>query len=242
VSAGPALVSAAVGTTIDTSDTRDAGLTITNCSLLIAAIRRSSDCLIAAALLVLLSPLLLVIGVAIWSDSQGQVIFRQRRLGRDRRPFVLYKFRTMLPNSDGGAHREYVTRLIAGHDEPQVNGGEKLYKPSMDARVTRLGRVLRRWSFDELPQLWNVIKGDMSLIGPRPVILYEVAHYPPEWGLRFAVKPGLTGLWQVSGRSKRTYLEMIEYDLEYVSRRSLRLDAVILARTIPVVLLRRGVC
>jgi lipopolysaccharide/colanic/teichoic acid biosynthesis glycosyltransferase len=215
---------------------------VADCSAVIAVARRSLDCLAAVTVLVALSPLLLLIALAIWVDSHGQVIFRQTRLGRDRRPFVLYKFRTMLPDSDGGAHREYVTRLIAGDNEPQINGRETLYKPSMDGRMTRLGRILRRWSLDELPQLWNVIKGDMSLIGPRPVILYEAVHYPPQWGPRFAVKPGLTGLWQVSGRNKRTYLEMIEYDLEYVRRRSLRLDARILARTVPAVLLRRGVC
>jgi len=238
----PTLARPVAVTQPDTSDTADAGQIVANCSAVIAVARRSLDCLVAGTVLVALSPLLLLIAVAIRVDSHGRVIFRQKRLGRDRRPFVLYKFRTMLPGSEGGAHREYVTRLIAGDNEPQINGRETLYKPSMDGRMTRLGRILRRWSLDELPQLWNVIKGDMSLIGPRPVIPYEAVHYPREWGLRFAVKPGLTGLWQVSGRNKRTYLEMIEYDLEYVCRRSLRLDARILARTIPAVLLRREAC
>jgi lipopolysaccharide/colanic/teichoic acid biosynthesis glycosyltransferase len=100
--------------------------------------------------------------------------------------------------------------------------------------------LLRRWSVDEIPQLWNVVTGDMSLVGPRPVTSYEAALYPPGWSLRFAVKPGLTGLWQVSGRNHLTYVEMIELDLQYVRRRSLPLDLQILLRTIPTVLLRRG--
>ena len=115
-----------------------------------------------------------------------------------------------------------------------------MFKPAFDDYVTRVGRVLRRWSVDEIPQLWNVVIGDMSLIGPRPVIEYEAALYPRTWDMRFAVKPGLTGLWQVSGRNRLTYIQMIDLDLEYVRRRSLRLDAAILARTIPTVLLRRG--
>ena len=217
-------------------------MVVRDCPPIIAVVRRLIDFAVAFVLLVALSPLLVVIAVAVRLDSPGGPIFKQRRVGRGQRSFVLYKFRTMRAGSDGGPHRDYVTRLIAGDDVPQLNGRGRLYKLAPDADMTRIGRVLRRWSLDELPQLWNVVTGDMSLIGPRPVILYEAERYPPEWGLRFAVKPGLTGLWQVSGRNHRTYREMIAYDLEYIRTRSLRLDWVILVRTVPVVLLRRGVC
>jgi lipopolysaccharide/colanic/teichoic acid biosynthesis glycosyltransferase len=214
---------------------------VPDCSALIAAVRRSLDCLIAGTMLLALTPLLLPAAAAIWIDSRGKILFRQQRLGRHRRPFTLYKLRTIAREGDGGLHREYITRLIAGENQAQTNGDRKLFKLALEDHVTRVGRFLRRWSIDELPQLWNVLVGDMSLIGPRPVIPYEAAQYPLAWEPRFALKPGLTGLWQVSGRNQRTYHEMIELDLEYVRRRSLRLDAMIFARTIPTVLLRRGV-
>lgn len=211
-----------------------------SCSFLVAATRRSFDLVVAAVLLMALAPLLLLVALAIRIDSPGQVLFRQRRLGRGRQPFTVYKFRTMVADGDRGLHREYVGQLIAGDDAARSNGGA-LFKPAMDDYITGVGRFLRHSSVDEIPQLWNVLIGEMSLIGPRPVIEYEAALYPRTWDLRFAVKPGLTGLWQVSGRNRLTYVQMIDLDLEYVRRRSLRLDAAILARTIPAVLLRRGV-
>jgi lipopolysaccharide/colanic/teichoic acid biosynthesis glycosyltransferase len=211
------------------------------CSIWVAAIRRTVDCLIASITLAVLSPLLLLAAVAISIDSRGEVLFRQRRLGRDQRPFTLYKFRTLVRNGDQGAHRQYVAHLIADEDLAQAQQNGTLFKPPMEHYVTRVGRRLRSWSLDEVPQLWNVLMGDMSLIGPRPVIPYEAAMYPSDWRLRFAVKPGLTGLWQVSGRNRLTYAQMIDLDIEYVLRRSLRLDAAILVKTIPTVVLRRGV-
>ena len=116
-----------------------------------------------------------------------------------------------------------------------------LYKLAVDDRVTRVGRFLRRTSLDELPQLWNVLRGEMSLVGPRPVVPYELTHYPPRYFERFAVKPGLTGLWQVSGRNERSYQEMIELDIEYARRRTLPLDLLILLKTVWVVLTGKGV-
>jgi lipopolysaccharide/colanic/teichoic acid biosynthesis glycosyltransferase len=211
------------------------------CSPVVAGVRRALDCLIAAITLAVLSPLLLLIAIGIRLDSPGEVVFRQRRLGRDQKPFTLYKFRTMVPSGDQGAHRDYVARLIAADGTPHSLRNGTLFKPVLRGYVTTFGRRLRSWSLDEVPQLWNVLVGDMSLIGPRPVIPYEAAMYPPAWDLRFAVKPGLTGLWQVSGRNRLTYDEMIDLDLEYVRRRSLGLDAAILLKTIPTVVLRRGV-
>jgi lipopolysaccharide/colanic/teichoic acid biosynthesis glycosyltransferase len=163
-------------------------------------------------------------------------MFRQRRVGRHRRLFVVNKFRSMYDGAGAECHRAYVLELIAGGIEPERHAPHGLYKLTADQRVTRVGGVLRRSSADELPQLWNVLRGQMSLVGPRPSIPYELERYPEHWSPRFDVKPGLTGLWQVSGRSRLTWTEMIELDLEYVERRSVRLNLSILLRTIPAVL------
>jgi lipopolysaccharide/colanic/teichoic acid biosynthesis glycosyltransferase len=202
---------------------------------------RALDVALAALALVVLSPLLALIAVAIRLDSRGPSLFRQQRLGRSLVPFVVTKFRTMGVDVSDDVHREFVLGLIDGHEPPAPETGPR-FKLNGDARVTRVGRVLRRTSLDELPQLWNVIRGDMSLVGPRPSIPYEVEHYPPQWFGRFAVKPGVTGLWQVSGRCEVTIEQMIQLDIEYVRRRSLRLNIWILLRTVPAVLSLRGAC
>ena len=155
------------------------------------------------------------------------------------RPFTVLKFRTMRADADSALHRDYVRSLI-GTDAPE-NPPDNLYKLVVDPRVTQVGRFLRSWSLDEIPQLWNVLRGEMSLVGPRPVIEYEVEQYPDWYLRRFAVKPGLTGLWQVSGRNERTYEEMVRFDIEYAERRSLWMDLRILARTAIVVMRRQGV-
>jgi lipopolysaccharide/colanic/teichoic acid biosynthesis glycosyltransferase len=203
-----------------------------------AAARRSLDLLVTVVLLLALAPLLLLIALAIRIDTRGPAIFRQRRVGRGRREFTVLKFRTMYNDADAAPHRRYVQALI-GDDRTPERG--RLYKLSVDQRVTRVGRVLRSWSLDELPQLINVLMGHMALVGPRPVIPYEVEKYPDEYLPRFDVKPGLTGLWQVSGRNARTYEEMVHFDLEYAERASLLLDLRILLKTLPVVLGRQGV-
>jgi lipopolysaccharide/colanic/teichoic acid biosynthesis glycosyltransferase len=200
---------------------------------------RLLDVALAALVLITLSPLLVMIAAAIRVDSGGPVLFRQRRLGRALVPFNINKFRTMRQGVSHDVHREFVLGLIAGNRPPAEARGPR-FKLNGDARVTRVGRILRRTSLDELPQLWNVILGDMSLVGPRPPIPYEVEHYPPHWFGRFAVKPGVTGLWQVSGRSELALEEMVELDIDYVRRRSLWLNVQILARTVPVVLSLRG--
>jgi lipopolysaccharide/colanic/teichoic acid biosynthesis glycosyltransferase len=205
-----------------------------------SAVRRALDLTFAALLLVLLAPLLLAIVVAIRLDSSGPAFYRQRRLGRDMRPFVVNKFRTMRPNADPAPHREYVRELISSSGERPRTGGKNLYKLAVDGRVTSVGRLLRRLSLDELPQLWNVVRGEMSLVGPRPVIPYEAEQYPAWYRERFVVKPGLTGLWQVSGRNEKTYDEMVRLDIEYARRQRLSLDLLIMLRTIWVVLRARG--
>ena len=179
-------------------------------------------------MLLLLAPVLAAIAIAIRVDSPGPAIFRQRRVGRGRRPFTVMKFRTMYQGVAHDPHREFVIGLIKGESPtPDTESGESpglYYKMIGDKRVTRVGRLLRRSSLDELPQLWNVLRGEMSLVGPRPPIPYEVEHYPPHWFARLDVKPGVTGLWQVSGRSQVTLEEMVQLDVDYVRRRSLRLN------------------
>jgi lipopolysaccharide/colanic/teichoic acid biosynthesis glycosyltransferase len=206
--------------------------------LLPSITRRLIDLVVAGAMIVLLSPLLIAVAIAIRLDSRGPALFRQRRVGYREHEFTIFKFRSMRSDADPGGHRDYVTALIKGK---AANGGkENLYKLAVDDRITPVGRWIRRWSLDELPQLFNVVSGDMSLVGPRPAIPYEVVEYPSWYLDRFAVKPGLTGLWQVSGRNERTYEEMVRLDIEYAERRSLLLDLSILARTPFTVLARRG--
>ena len=199
---------------------------------------RSLDVTVAAAVLIVLAPLLLVIALLVRTTSRGPAIFRQQRVGKDMRTFWVYKFRTMRPNASDAPHRKYIRALMSS-DQTAQNGN--LYKLVVDDRITRVGRFLRKSSLDEVPQLFNVLQGAMSLVGPRPVTAYEVELYPETYLRRFNVKPGLTGLWQVSGRSERTYHEMVALDLQYAEQRSLRLDLLILLKTIPVVLGRQGV-
>jgi lipopolysaccharide/colanic/teichoic acid biosynthesis glycosyltransferase len=201
--------------------------------------RRTLDIGVAAVVLLLMAPVIAVVALTVRLSSPGPVFFRQRRLGRNMRPFTVLKFRTMRADADSALHRDYVRSLIG--TEPPANPRNNLYKLVVDPRVTSVGRFLRSWSLDELPQLWNVLRGDMSLVGPRPVIEYEVEQYPDWYLRRFAVKPGMTGLWQVSGRNERTYEEMVRFDVEYAERRSLWMDLRILARTAIVVMRRQGV-
>jgi lipopolysaccharide/colanic/teichoic acid biosynthesis glycosyltransferase len=206
---------------------------------LVDASCRALDVIGSLLLLVLLSPVLLVLAIVVRLDSPGPALFRQRRLGRDLEPFTVNKFRTMHHGAAHDHHREFVLGLIKG-ESPQVETLGSPYKMAADRRVTRAGRWLRRSSLDELPQLWNVLRGEMSLVGPRPPIPYEVEHYPAHWFARFSVKPGVTGLWQVNGRSEVPLEEMVRLDVEYAQRRSLWLNLSLLARTVPAVLSGRG--
>jgi lipopolysaccharide/colanic/teichoic acid biosynthesis glycosyltransferase len=202
-----------------------------------SAAKRAVDVVGAALLMVVLAPLALLIAAAIRLDSRGPVLFRQRRVGLLRRPFTVLKFRSMAHGCDDSPHREYVSGLVTGATE-ESNGG--VYKLVDDGRVTRVGGWLRRTSLDELPQLWNVFRGEMSLVGPRPPLPYEVEQYEERQHERLTCRPGLTGLWQVSGRNQLSYRSMVELDLEYISKWSHWLDLKILVRTLPVVLRNSG--
>lgn len=208
--------------------------------LAVNVLRRLFDVVFALALILLLSPILIAVALSVRIDSRGPAFFRQRRVGYREGEFTLFKFRSMRVDADPRGHQEYVTALIKGEEATPDGGRENLYKLAVDNRITPVGRWIRRWSLDELPQLFNVVKGDMTLVGPRPAIPYEVSEYPNWYRKRFSVKPGLTGYWQVSGRSERTYEEMVRLDIEYAERRSLGLDLLILLKTPWVVLSRKG--
>lgn len=201
------------------------------------AVKRGLDLFISLAALVPLAPLWLIVAALIKLDSQGPIFYRQERVGMDGRIFLFLKFRTMRADADDAVHREYQRKLIAGR--PETNLGDlrrPVYKLRDDPRVTRVGRVLRRLSLDELPQLLNVLRGDMSLVGPRPPIPYEVEAYELWHRKRLDMKPGLTGLWQVSGRNRLSFDEMVRLDLFYIENWSPLLDLKIILRTLPVML------
>ena len=201
--------------------------------------KRMFDLLIASCLVCLLLPVLLVVWLLVRTTSPGRVMFRQTRIGRYGRPFVMYKFRTMHAGSGDELHREYVRRLLT-EDHPPVGGAKGLYKLESDPRITRVGRLLRRTSLDELPQLLNVVKGDMSLVGPRPALPYEAELFSTAHRTRFLVAPGVTGLWQIGGRSKLPMQQGLDLDVEYVRRQSFRLDLWILIKTVPAVFTADG--
>jgi exopolysaccharide biosynthesis polyprenyl glycosylphosphotransferase len=198
------------------------------------ATKRAMDIVGSVLALFLFAPVLFTIALAIRLTSSGPVFFRQKRVGQSGEEFVFFKFRTMYVNNDSSVHQEYVKQLIAGRAErhPGSANGKGVYKLTTDSRITRVGRFLRRTSLDELPQLLNVLKGDMSLVGPRPAIAYEVEAYDT-WHRRriFEAKPGITGLWQVSGRSRVTFDDMVRLDLCYAKTWSPWMDLKILMRT-----------
>jgi lipopolysaccharide/colanic/teichoic acid biosynthesis glycosyltransferase len=200
------------------------------------AAKRALDIAVALTLITILAPVLAILMLLVWSTSAGPALFRQQRLGRDRRPFTMLKLRTMHVGQDDCIHREYVTRLLSGNPEAVVSQDSGLYKLAADPRITRVGGWLRKTSLDELPQLYNVLRGEMSLVGPRPVLSWEAEIFGERYQRRFAVRPGLTGLWQVSGRSRLSMGKALELDVEYVARRSFAFDLMILIRTIPAIL------
>jgi lipopolysaccharide/colanic/teichoic acid biosynthesis glycosyltransferase len=197
-------------------------------------IKRMVDITGSALMLILFAPLFLVIALAIKLTSKGPVFFRQQRVGRYGKTFIFLKFRSMYANNDPAVHREFVTKLIANRaqSEPESNGRASVYKIQGDKRITPVGRFLRRTSLDELPQFLNVLQGDMSLVGPRPPIPYELAAYQTWHRQRLlGVKPGITGLWQVLSRSSVEFDEMVRLDLRYASSWTPWLDVKILLRT-----------
>jgi lipopolysaccharide/colanic/teichoic acid biosynthesis glycosyltransferase len=210
---------------------------------LYSAIKRVVDVLGSACGLLLLSPLLLAIAVAIKLTSKGPVLFRQQRIGQFGTPFTFLKFRSMYLNNDSKIHRDYVMSLISGNALRQSSNGtgKGVYKLTNDPRITRVGAFLRKTSLDEFPQLYNVLCGNMSLVGPRPAIPYEVEAYQV-WHRRrvLEAKPGITGLWQVSGRSRVGFDDMVRLDVRYASERSLWLDLKILLMTPRAVFMGEG--
>jgi len=198
------------------------------------AAKRTMDIVLSLALIIIAMPLFLLLGLLVRSTSAGPAFFRQGRLGRDKQPFTMLKLRTMRIDNDDRIHREYVASLLSADGAARA-AGNGLFKLDGDPRVTRLGAWLRRTSLDELPQLVNVLRGEMSLVGPRPVLPWEAQLFDELYQQRFAVKPGMTGLWQVSGRSRLTMRNALELDVEYVARRNFFFDVAILARTLPAV-------
>jgi exopolysaccharide biosynthesis polyprenyl glycosylphosphotransferase len=195
-------------------------------------VKRAIDVVFAAVLTTVAAPLMGAITIAIKLSSSGPTLIRQTRVGMDGRPFTLLKFRTMMIDTDPGIHENYVAKLIKGPGSLTV-ADQTLFKLSDDPRITPLGRVLRRYSLDELPQLINVLRGDMSLVGPRPALPFEVSMYEDWHRRRLEVRPGVTGLWQVSGRSRVGFHDMVSQDIEYIERWSPLLDLLIILRTLP---------
>lgn len=213
--------------------------------------KRVFDLAVTVGALIVLWPLLLLIAIFVKLDSPGPVLFRQQRVGARMRNqgrqtfwevhlFSVYKFRSMVANADESIHREHIRAFVEGSLQ-QSESGNRYFKLTNDPRITTMGRLLRRMSLDELPQLFNVLRGEMSLVGPRPVPEYEVAEYREAWQYdRLATLPGITGLWQVSGRSQVSFEEMVLLDVEYIRRQSFLLDAWIILQTVPAVLSGTG--
>ncbi len=195
-----------------------------------AVAKRAIDIVLSLFALIVLSPLMLLIALAVKLDSPGPAIFKQARIGKKGKPFTFYKFRSMHQNAE-----EIRASLM------HLNEADgPVFKIKQDPRITRVGRILRKTSLDELPQFFNVLKGDMSLVGPRPPLPCEVERYTKYQRRRLSVTPGITCIWQISGRSDVTFDRWVEMDLEYIRNQSLLTDAIILLKTIPAVLLQRG--
>lgn len=206
------------------------------------AAKRGLDILGSVVLLLVFLPILLAVAAAVRWTSPGPVFYRQVRVGRREHPFTMLKFRTMFANSGHGIHQDYVNWFITSSGRQPRTGGE-VFKLTDDPRITPIGHFLRRSSLDELPQFWNVLRGDMSLVGPRPPLPFEVERYQP-WHRRrvLEAKPGITGLWQVEGRSRTTFDEMVRLDLRYARTHTLWTDIKILAATPRAMVSGRGAC
>lgn len=207
-------------------------------------LKRVLDVVAASIGLLITMPFAVVIAVLIKISSPGPVLFRQSRVGRDGKPFMFYKFRSMSVGNDDSQHRKYIKLFIEGNEEElrKLQGGKKLYKMTSDDRITLVGRFLRRTSLDELPQLLNVLKGEMSMVGPRPHLAYEVELYKEWHRRRLQGMPGITGWWQIHGRSRVPFDQAVEMDIWYLERQSLILDIRIMLRTVTKAIVGRGAC
>lgn len=198
-------------------------------------VKRAQDSVMALMALVLLSPIWLLIAIAVKLSSPGPVIFRQpNAVGRYGRRITMYKFRTMYADNDNSQHQEAIARFVKGQhlDTVKKEGKEvQVYKITRDPRITSIGYFLRKSGLDEIPQLVNVIRGELSIVGPRPPLLYEYEHYTPRHKTRLDVLPGMTGLYQITARSQVPFEKMVEIDLDYIQRRSYWLDLKIMLKT-----------
>jgi lipopolysaccharide/colanic/teichoic acid biosynthesis glycosyltransferase len=202
--------------------------------------KRAMDVVISGALIVVTAPIWLAIAAAIKASSAGPVLFRQERIGLNGEPFTMLKFRSMRDGVSAEVHRSFVQGMIRPPVADADADAKTVFKLSSDTRTTAVGRFLRRTSLDELPQLINVVRGEMSLVGPRPPLRYEVDDYEPWQHVRLAVRPGMTGVWQVSDRYRLPYYEMCRLDVEYVRTWSLARDLEILVRTPAAMISRDG--
>ncbi len=199
------------------------------------ALKRAMDIVLSLVALVALLPLLAAIAVAVKTGSAGPVLFKQERLGRGRKPFTMYKFRSMRVDAGDALHREAVKRT-AQSKRREIG----VFKSLDDPRVTGVGRFIRAWNLDELPNLLNILRGEMSIVGPRPALDYELPYYKDWFFQRFSVRPGLTGLWQVKRADAEDFDEMIRMDVDYTERMSVWLDLKLIALTIPSIIREKG--
>ena len=202
--------------------------------------KRILDVIFTLLMLPLLGVVIAIIALLIWLDSDGPVFFRQKRVGQNGVVFEMLKFRSMYINTDDSTHRQAIEQYMNGKSLNGAAENDMMFKLCDDPRVTRVGRVIRKMSLDELPQFFNVLQGTMTLVGPRPPLLYEVELYSACHMLRLCGKPGLTGPWQVYGRSRVPFGDMVEMDIAYLQQQSIWLDLKLIFLTIPVMMLGRG--
>lgn len=202
--------------------------------------KRLLDLLFSLLILIPLCVVVIIVAIFIRIDSPGPIFFRQRRAGQNGTEFNMYKFRSMFVDADDALHREAIDRFMNGQ---KLNAGvvaHTAYKKIDDPRITRVGRFIRKTSIDELPQFFNVLRGEMTLVGPRPPLSYEVEKYDAYAQLRLGGKPGLTGPWQVYGRSRVSFESMVEMDIKYLQQQSFWADLKLILLTVPVIVLGRG--
>ncbi len=202
--------------------------------------KRMLDLLFSLLILLPLCFLIMIVAIAIRLDSKGPIFFRQKRVGLYGVEFTIYKFRSMYVNCDDSIHRETIVQYLNGQKLSENDEADLSYKQVNDPRVTRVGHFLRKTSIDELPQFFNVLRGEMTLVGPRPPLPYEVERYSPRDLLRLSGRPELTGTWQVYGRRRVSFQRMVEMDIEYLQQQSLKLDLKLIALTIPVMIKGSG--
>ena len=219
-----------------------AGLTIRERSRIGLLVKRTIDIVVSLLVLVFGFPFFLAIALLIKTTSYGPVFFKQKRIGKNGRSFIMYKFRTMREGQDDSIHREFTQNFIRGNcpDSELDDSETKIYKLTNDSRITGIGGFLRRVSLDELPQFINILRGEMAIVGPRPPLPYEYECYEDWHKQRVKVKPGLTGLWQVQGRSSVPFDQMVRLDIHYIENWSLLMDVKIMMWTIPVMLAGTG--